>query len=43
MSCSTEKRNVNILDVAMKCGLESSQYFATVFKKQVLHLHNIGC
>jgi AraC-like DNA-binding protein len=32
---TTESPSNNILDIAMKCGFESSQYFATVFKKKV--------
>lgn len=30
-----EKLEMNILDIAMSCGFESSQYFATVFKRKV--------
>ncbi|MHC4551347.1 MAG: helix-turn-helix transcriptional regulator [Planctomycetota bacterium] len=29
-----EKPDMNVLDIAMACGFESSQYFATVFKKK---------
>jgi len=29
-----ENQEMNILDIAMSCGFESSQYFATVFKKK---------
>jgi AraC family L-rhamnose operon regulatory protein RhaS len=29
-----EKQDMNILDIAMACGFESSQYFASVFKKK---------
>lgn len=28
------KHDMNVLDIAMACGFESSQYFATVFKKK---------
>jgi len=30
-----ENQEMNILDIAMACGFESSQYFATVFKKTI--------
>ena len=41
--CRTEKAKnllknnhaMNVLDIAMNCGFESSQYFATVFKRKV--------
>ena len=28
------KPNLSITDIAFRCGFESSQYFATVFKKK---------
>ena len=31
---SERNEDTNILDIAMKCGYDSSQYFATVFKKK---------
>lgn len=30
-----ENHHLNVLDIAMTCGFESSQYFATVFKKKI--------
>lgn len=30
----THKQDMNVLDIAMVCGFDSSQYFATVFKKK---------
>lgn len=30
----TKNKEMNILDIALACGFESSQYFATVFKKK---------
>ncbi len=30
-----EKHQMNVLDIAMACGFDSSQYFATVFKKKI--------
>ena len=31
---TTKNQSSTILDIAMKCGFDSSQYFATVFKKK---------
>jgi AraC family L-rhamnose operon regulatory protein RhaS len=30
-----ERRDKNVLDIAMACGFDSSQYFSTVFKRKV--------
>ncbi len=32
-----DKAEMNILDIALHCGFESSQYFATVFRKKTGH------